>query len=172
MPADLATIATIETAELESILANHDPNSENNTITETYKFNTPKDFDSPYIDVLARELYRRDIITNKGSFYEDGRLKTWPAKQSKWEAVIRYIGTLIDPSRKLEQSEVMAVIRYFVPANLGTLSPTNNAPDASMILRNLVDMGILEREAGGVLCWRTVDRGHPKAIGQGIIPRF
>ncbi|KAI9334605.1 hypothetical protein BDR26DRAFT_866902 [Obelidium mucronatum] len=170
-----ASLATTETSELESFLANHaslPPTAAATTVT--YTFGAPSDFDSPYIDVLARELYRRDIIANKGEFHPDGRLKTWPAKNKKWEAVIRYIGTIIDPSRKLEQSEAMAIIQYFVPdgTGKGPLSPTNNNPDVSSILRNLVDMGILEREAGGSLCWRTTNQGHPMLLGKGVIPRF
>ncbi|KAJ3241422.1 hypothetical protein HDU81_000471, partial [Chytriomyces hyalinus] len=96
-------------AELERILA--EPNRPTEP-TETYTFAVPKDFESPYIDVIARELYARNIISNGGTFFPDGRLKTWPTRQKNWDAVLHYIGTLIDPSARFEQPQVMNTIDY------------------------------------------------------------
>ncbi|KAJ3077342.1 hypothetical protein HDU99_001196 [Rhizoclosmatium hyalinum] len=169
MPEVQAQIALQTTETLDALLESNQSAPVTGP-SEAYTFNVPKDFDSPYIDVLARELYRRDIEANGGAFLPDGRLKSWPKKKNKWEAVIRYIGTLIDPSKKFEQAEVIDIIKYFVPAS--DKVHVNNLVDAISILRNLVDMQILEREGGGTVVWRTTDKGHPMPKGKGIIPRF
>ncbi|KAJ3285367.1 hypothetical protein HDU79_007368 [Rhizoclosmatium sp. JEL0117] len=140
--------------------------------TETFKFNPdvfPKDFESPYIENVARELYARNIIKNKGQISHDGRLKKWPPKKKHWEAIIRYIGTLIQPREEpYEQSEILAVINYFAPDSskpVASVSPT-------VFVTNMVMMGILEREMGGSRLWRRVGTKHPMPLGKGIMPNF
>ncbi|KAJ3122237.1 hypothetical protein HK100_012073 [Physocladia obscura] len=137
----------------ESLNISEIPLQELQTIVETYQTLPPnpyteralsQDFATPYIDVIARELYKREIIAGGGSFHPDGKLKAWPPKKAKWEAVIRYIGTLIDPSKKIEQEEVLVTITLFLPE-------TNLNGGTPLVLRNLVDMEILEREGGGSL---------------------
>ncbi|ORY37198.1 hypothetical protein BCR33DRAFT_721562 [Rhizoclosmatium globosum] len=147
---------TLQTTETLDALLESNQSTPVTGSSELYAFKVPKDFDSPYIDILARELYRRDIEANGGAFLPDGRLKAWPKKKNKWEA--------------FEQAEVIDVIKYFVPAS--DKVNVHNTPDAISILRNLVDMQILEREGGGTIVWRTTDKGHPMPIGKGIIPRF
>ncbi|KAJ3121326.1 hypothetical protein HK100_012430 [Physocladia obscura] len=170
MPSDDFNVQELPLSQLETIVETYQT-LPSNPYTEFYHFYAPKDFDSPYIDVLARELYKREIIENGGSFYTDGKLKAWPKKKSKWEAVIRYIGTLIDPTRQFEQAEVMMIISFFLPLPNPKVDPSAKV-DASLVLRNLVDMGVLAREAGGSMVWRTTDKGHPMMLGKGVLPRF
>ncbi|KAJ3031098.1 UNVERIFIED_CONTAM: hypothetical protein HDU68_006477 [Siphonaria sp. JEL0065] len=141
---------------------------------ERYVFNSdycPKDIQSRYIDVVAREVYKRDIIKNRGAFDHDGlRIKRWPPKKKHWEAIIRYLGTLIvERDEPYQQSEVLAIINYFLPSggsgNHGGVSPT-------VFVTNMVAMGILEREMGGSGIWRRRNTKHPMPLGAGILPNF
>ncbi|KAJ3400052.1 hypothetical protein HDU80_007318 [Chytriomyces hyalinus] len=162
-----AALAETPLAELERILA--DPNRPT-APTETYTFAVPKDFESPYVDVIARELYARNIVSNGGILLPDGRLKTWPTSQKNWDAVLHYIGTLIDPNARFEQPQVMNTIEYVLKG----ASAKSPRPDSSSVLRNLVDMGILEREDGSSRVWRTLDRGYPMSLEDSrcMKPRF
>ncbi|ORY34540.1 hypothetical protein BCR33DRAFT_508592 [Rhizoclosmatium globosum] len=65
---------------------------------------------SPYIENVARELYARNIIKNKGQISHDGRPQEMATKKKHWEAIIRYIATLIQPREEpYEQSEILVV---------------------------------------------------------------
>ncbi|KAI9334604.1 hypothetical protein BDR26DRAFT_866901 [Obelidium mucronatum] len=177
-PIDIATLAnpkSMTTQEIQDALG-----SLNGTIsyekTERYVFNSdycPKDIQSSWIDVIAREVYKRDIIKNKGQFDHDGmRIKKWPAKKKHWEAMIRYLGTLIEErsdDEMYEQSEVLAIISYFLPRETGRQA---NGVSATVFVTNMVAMGILEREMGGSRIWRRKGTKHPMPLGAGILPNF
>ncbi|KAJ3253590.1 hypothetical protein HDU77_004498 [Chytriomyces hyalinus] len=143
--------------------------------TELFTFNVPKDFESPHVDQIAREIYKRNIIANGGQFSKDGkRLVRMPTKKKNWEPVIRYIGTLVDPAAlTLSQADILQIIVYFLPSSpLQTVSKGQQTAAPTVIVTNMVAMGILEREMGGVGLWRTKNRGHPMMLGKGILPNF
>ncbi|KAJ3241423.1 hypothetical protein HDU81_000472 [Chytriomyces hyalinus] len=142
--------------------------------TELFTFNVPKDFESPHVDQIAREVYKRSIIANGGQFSKDGkRLVRMPTKKKNWEPVIRYIGTLVDPAKTLSQADILHIIVYFLPSSpLQTVSKGQQTAAPTVVVTNMVAMGILEREMGGVGLWRTKNRGHPMLLGKGILPNF
>ncbi|KAJ3230745.1 hypothetical protein HDU78_008113, partial [Chytriomyces hyalinus] len=108
-------------------------------------------------------------------FSKDGkRLVRMPTKKKNWEPVIRYIGTLVDPAAlTLSQADILQIIVYFLPSSpLQTVSKGQQTAAPTVIVTNMVAMGILEREMGGVGLWRTKNRGHPMMLGKGILPNF
>ncbi|KAJ3409350.1 hypothetical protein HDU80_001369, partial [Chytriomyces hyalinus] len=143
--------------------------------TELFTFNVPKDFESPHVDQIARDVYKRNIMANGGQFSKDGKqLVRMPTKKKNWEPVIRYIGTLVDPAAlTLSQADILQIIVYFLPSSpLQTVSKGQQTAAPTVIVTNMVAMGILEREMGGVGLWRTKNRGHPMMLGKGILPNF
>ncbi|KAJ3121327.1 hypothetical protein HK100_012431 [Physocladia obscura] len=160
---------TMSKEQLKTALSAFDGNLASIKRVERFEFFALKDFQSPFEDVVARELYRRNIIANKGEFTRNGTLRKLPSKKKHWEAVIRYIGTLIDPAKMWTQVDVLEIIKYFLPKSKeGGMNQISH----TVLVTNLVAMNILEREMGGHGMWRTVGKGHPMPLGKGILPNF
>ncbi|KAI8613099.1 hypothetical protein BC830DRAFT_1082910 [Chytriomyces sp. MP71] len=163
-------LADLSNTQLEQIIATQSADPRQPT-----SFALPQDFSSPYIDVLAREQYARAIQRSGGAVHPSGRVQTWPRRQRDWTTVLQYVATLVDPARTHTQEEVLRVITYAMPGKEAVgRKGFDGTPDACSMLRSLVDMGILEREADGMRVWRTMDRGYPMALDdpRQIKPRF
>ncbi|KAJ3001866.1 UNVERIFIED_CONTAM: hypothetical protein HDU68_006600 [Siphonaria sp. JEL0065] len=162
---EMASVAALSTPFLEGLLANYDGKIE---LDQTAAFG---DSEVPAIDLVAREVYARHIVSNGGEFALDS-ISKWPSKRSSWEAVIRYLGTLFPVNVQQPQA---AVVKLILEYTQNAESIQFQKPDHMSIIRNLVDMRILQREQlqdGSTVFWRTNNEGHPMALGKGVIPRF
>ncbi|KAI8611288.1 hypothetical protein BC830DRAFT_1141830 [Chytriomyces sp. MP71] len=106
---------------------------------------------SPMVDVIAREYYARHIRSNKGRIDTFGRITHWPPSRKNWEPVMRYLATFVVPESNHQQAVVLDIIKY-----------VTTVENETMILRNLVNMRVLERESCLSEVWRV---GLPEIIG-------
>ncbi|KAI8607451.1 hypothetical protein BC830DRAFT_137428 [Chytriomyces sp. MP71] len=130
-----------------------------------------KPFPSPLADCVARELYARDICEHGGSVdLANARVKVWPKKQKGIEACLRFAATLIDPSRPVPDTEVLAAMNWFAAEAVvakGCVIQMNPIT----IRRTLLDMGMIERNDDGSVYTRNKP---PQELGlPGVkVPKF
>jgi predicted transcriptional regulator len=77
----------------------------------------------------------------------DGSLKIIPAQRKKLEAVLRYVVRVFEPGRRYPEREVNELLARF-------------HADTASLRRELVGYGLMQREGGGGMYWRT-DQAAP-----------
>ena len=76
----------------------------------------------------------------------EGKILTWPAKQEKKKAILRYMSSKFDVNRMYTEKEVNEIITRWHEFN-----------DLFILRRGMVDMGYIERTKDGKQYWRKED---------------
>lgn len=85
------------------------------------------------------EAYDRKVL--KSFLDTDGRIKAFPSQRKKLEVIMRYITDAFEPGKRYNEKEVNEILSRF-------------SDDTAGMRRDLVDLGLLERETGGRAYWR------------------
>ncbi len=80
----------------------------------------------------------------KGFFDKEGKLKVWPAKPDKKEAVIIWLARKFEEGREYSEKEVSAII-----------NDNHSFSDHPLLRRELYDRGYLDRTPNGLKYWLT-----------------
>ena len=92
---------------------------------------------------LDLDSYDRKVIADYSR--RDGSLKTIPAQRKKLQAVLRYVVKAFEPGKRYTERRVNEVLRHY-------------HEDTASLRRELVGFGLMEREGGGGVYWRTEER--------------
>jgi len=85
------------------------------------------------------DAYDRKVIADYSR--PDGSLKTIPAQRKKLEAILRHVARALEPGKRYSEKEVNKILRRF-------------HADTATLRRELVGIGLMEREGGGGGYWR------------------
>jgi hypothetical protein len=97
------------------------------------------------VDAIPPDVSRPDELGDRAhaavfrAFFDQGHLKTMPAKRSKRLVVLDHIAQVFEPGVRYPETDVNAFLRAF-------------HPDYAMVRRYLVDEGFLARDHG--IYWR------------------
>ncbi len=89
---------------------------------------------------LDVEGYDRKVITDYTR--PDGSLKTIPAQRKKLEAILRYVVRAFEPGKRYSEKRVNEILQHY-------------HEDTASLRRELVGYGLMKREGGGGMYWRT-----------------
>ena len=88
------------------------------------------------------DAYDRKVIN---TFCDsEGRIKTLPAQQKKFEVLLRYVLKAFDPGVRYNEKQVNEILSQYYE-------------DTASLRRGLVEYHFMEREGGGGDYWRTED---------------
>ena len=102
-----------------------------------------EDFTSAVAD-MDLDSYDRKVVADYAR--RDGSLKTIPAQRKKLEAVLRYVVRVFEPGKRYSERKVNEMLSRF-------------HEDTASLRRELVGYGLMQREGGGGMYWRT-DKGE------------
>jgi len=88
---------------------------------------------------IDTDAYDRKVIAN--FTYPDGRIKSFPAQQKKFEAILRYVLRAFEPGKRYSEKQVNEMLAKF-------------HQDTATLRRELVTYHMLKREGGGGEYWR------------------
>jgi biotin operon repressor len=98
-----------------------------------------EDFTTAVAD-MDLDGYDRKVISDYSR--RDGSLKTIPAQRKKLQAVLRYVVRVFEPGKRYSERKVNELLsRYHA--------------DTASLRRELVGFGLMKREGGGGMYWRT-----------------
>lgn len=75
----------------------------------------------------------------------EGRIKSFPAQQKKYEAILRYVLKSFEPDQRYPEEQVNEILSQF-------------SDDYASLRRDLISFGYMAREGGGGEYWRTGDQ--------------
>ena len=85
------------------------------------------------------DAYDRKVLNTYLS--PEGRLLSFPVQLKKEQAILRYIVRVFEPDRRYSEKQVNEILSRF-------------SEDTPRLRRNLVGLGLMEREGGGGDYWR------------------
>jgi predicted transcriptional regulator len=85
------------------------------------------------------DTYDRKVLNTYLS--PEGRLLSFPVQLKKEQAILRYIVRVFEPNRRYSEKQVNEILSRF-------------SEDTARLRRNLVGLGLMEREGGGGEYWR------------------
>lgn len=112
--------------------------------------------ESAHIEKMARQLLKRETLPALAADIDleaydrkvirdfslpDGRLKALPAQYKKLEAVLRYVVRAFEPGLHYSERQVNEILARF-------------HEDTAQLRRELVESGLLRRQAGGSEYWK------------------
>ncbi len=100
---------------------------------------SPQDFASTVTE-MDLDSYDRKVVADYTR--RDGSLKTIPGQRKKLEAVLRYVVRAFDPDKRYTERRVNELLRKY-------------HEDTATLRRELVGYGLMKREGGGGMYWRT-----------------
>ncbi len=105
-------------------------------------------FSQQELSTIASEVdmdaYDKKVIKNYSR--RDGSLKTLPSQRKKLEAILRYVVKAFDASKHYSEKQVNEILaRYH--------------DDTATLRRELVGLGLMQREGGGGEYWRVENTG-------------
>ncbi len=89
---------------------------------------------------LDLDTYDRKVVADYTR--PDGSLKTIPAQRKKLEAVLRYVVRAFEPGQRYTERQVNETLQKY-------------HEDTASLRRELVGYGLMQREGGGGMYWRT-----------------
>jgi predicted transcriptional regulator len=89
---------------------------------------------------LDLDSYDRKVVADYTR--PDGSLKTIPAQRKKLEAVLRYVVRAFEPGKHYTEREINEMLQKY-------------HEDTASLRRELVGYGLMQREGGGGMYWRT-----------------
>jgi predicted transcriptional regulator len=98
-----------------------------------------QDFTAAVADLDAQG-YDRKVVADFSR--RDGSLKTIPAQRKKLEAVLRHVVKAFAPGKRYSEKQVNQMLLRF-------------HTDTATLRRELVGLGLMQREGGGGAYWRT-----------------
>jgi predicted transcriptional regulator len=85
------------------------------------------------------DAYDRKVL--KAYLTPDGRLKSFPAQQKKYDAILRYVVQAFEPGVRYTEKQVNEILSRF-------------NEDTARLRRNLVEVHLMDRQGGGGEYWR------------------
>ncbi|ORY29476.1 hypothetical protein BCR33DRAFT_724720, partial [Rhizoclosmatium globosum] len=117
--------------------------------------------ETPLIDVIARQVYSRQITVHGGKVESNGKVAIWATGRKAFEPLVRLVGVLLPVGTRVNQAWLVKLLPSMLPG------PDQSDPfkvDVVVIVRNLVDMDVVRRSVdddGEVWIERTTNEGHP-----------
>ena len=85
------------------------------------------------------DAYDRKVLHNY--LTPEGRIKSFPTQQKKYEAILRYVVRAFEPGARYSERQVNEILSQF-------------HEDTAGLRRNLVEFGLMGRQGGGGEYWR------------------
>jgi predicted transcriptional regulator len=98
---------------------------------------------SSVVAELDLDTYDRKVVADYSR--ADGSLKTIPAQRKKLEAILRYVVRAFEPGKRYTERQVNEMLAKY-------------HEDTASLRRELVGYGLMQREGGGGMYWRTESR--------------
>lgn len=114
------------------------------------------------LEAMAQRMLARDILPQpqvepnldeydqkvlKNYLDAEGRIKTFPNKGKKIAVILRYVVKSFEPGKRYTEKEVNTILSQY-------------SDDTAFLRRNLFEFGLMDRQGGGGLYWRT-DESKP-----------
>ncbi len=114
------------------------------------------------LETMAQRMLARDILPQpqvepdldeydqkvlKNYLDTEGRIKSFPNKGKKIAVILRYVVKSFEPGKRYTEKEVNTILSKY-------------SDDTAFLRRNLFEFGLMDRQGGGGLYWRT-DESKP-----------
>ncbi len=100
---------------------------------------TREELPAPAAADVDTDAYDRKVLHNY--LTQEGRIKSFPVQQKKYEAILRYVVRSFDPGVRYSEKQVNEILSKF-------------HEDTAGLRRNLVEFGLMSRQGGGGEYWR------------------
>lgn len=109
------------------------------------------------LEAMAQRMLARDILPQppvepelddydqkvlRNYLDADGRIKSFPNKGKKITAILRFVVKAFEPEKRYSEKEVNTILSRF-------------SDDTAFLRRSLFEFGLMDRQGGGGLYWRT-----------------